>query len=172
MFPLWGNLVAGTTKLHVEGTIADAANISGIDVALQIKGQTLANLYPFLLLPLRASPPYMLRGSLKLKGHRYTMDNLAGKIGSTDIYGSAGYEERKPRPLLTADLHSKLMKISDLGPLVGVKTKEAIGKPRTTQAETNTKAAAKAAEKERDAERILPAGTFEGSRLQAIDADV
>jgi uncharacterized protein involved in outer membrane biogenesis len=53
-----------------------------------------------------------------------------------------------------------------------VKTKEAIGKPRTTQAETNTRPAAKVAEKARDAERILPAGTFEGSRLQAIDAEV
>jgi uncharacterized protein involved in outer membrane biogenesis len=30
MFPIWGNLVAGTTKLHIEGSIADAANISGI----------------------------------------------------------------------------------------------------------------------------------------------
>ena len=80
MFPIWGNLVAGTTKLHIEGSIADAANISGIDVLLQIEGQTLANLYPFLLLPLPASPPYNLRGNLKLKGHRYTMDDLAGKI--------------------------------------------------------------------------------------------
>ena len=172
MFPIWGSLVAGTTKLNVEGSIADAANISGIDVALQIEGQTMANLYPFLLLPLPASPPYNLRGNLKLKGHRYTMDNLAGKIGSTDVYGKAAYEEREPRPLLTAELHSQLMKISDLGPLVGVKTKEAIGKPRTTQAETNTKAAATVAEKARDADRMLPAGTFEGSRLKAIDAEV
>jgi len=172
MFPIWGNLVAGTTKLHIEGSIADAANISGIDVALQIEGQTMANLYPFLLLPLPASPPYSLRGNLKLKGHRYTMENLAGKIGSTDVYGKGAYEEREPRPLLTVELHSKLMKLNDLGPLVGVKTKEAMGKPITTQAETNTRPAAKVAEKARDAERILPAGTFEGSRLQAIDAEV
>jgi uncharacterized protein involved in outer membrane biogenesis len=100
------------------------------------------------------------------------MDNLAGKIGSTDIHGNGSYVERDPRPLLTADLHSNLLKLDDLGPLVGVKTKEAIGKPVTTQAETNTKAAAISAEKVRDAERILPAGTFEGGRLQAIDADI
>jgi uncharacterized protein involved in outer membrane biogenesis len=62
--------------------------------------------------------------------------------------------------------------MDDLGPLVGVKTKEAIGKPVTTQAETNTKAAAITSEKVRNADRILPAGTFEGSRLQAIDADI
>jgi uncharacterized protein involved in outer membrane biogenesis len=74
--------------------------------------------------------------------------------------------------LLTAELHRNLLKINDLGPLVGVQTKEAIGKPVTTQAQTNTRAAAITAEKVRDADRILPAGTFEGSRLRAIDADI
>jgi uncharacterized protein involved in outer membrane biogenesis len=172
LFPLKGNLVAGTTKVEVEGSVADAANISGIDVNLHIAGQTLANLYPFLLLPLPASPPYDVRGHLVLKGNRYTLDKLAGKIGSTDVYGSAAYVERDPRPLLTAELHSKLLNMADLGPLVGVKTKEALGKPRVTQAETNTRSAAASAERARDADRMLPAGSFEGSRLQAIDAEV
>ncbi len=65
-FPLKGDLQAGTTRLQVEGSIADAANISGIDARLRIEGQTLANLYPFLLLPLPASPPYQLQGHLVL----------------------------------------------------------------------------------------------------------
>jgi uncharacterized protein involved in outer membrane biogenesis len=80
--------------------------------------------------------------------------------------------QREPRPLLTAELHSNLINMADLGPLVGVKTKESIGKPKTTQAETNTQAQAAAAERQRNVERILPAGSFEGSRLQAIDAEV
>ena len=40
--------MSGTTRLEVEGTIADAANISAIDARLRIQGQTLAKLYPFL----------------------------------------------------------------------------------------------------------------------------
>lgn len=172
LFPLKGTLVAGTTRLEVEGSIADAANISGIDTNIHISGKTLANLYPFLLLPLPASPPYALRGHLVLKGNRYTLDKLAGKIGSTDVYGSASYLERSPRPLLTADLHSKHLNIADLGPLVGVQTKEAAGKPPVTQAETGTRAEAVAAERNRDPDRILPAVRFEGGRLQAIDAEV
>lgn len=171
-FPLQGDLHAGTTRVRVEGTIADAANISGIDTQLRIEGQTLANLYPFLLLPLPASPPYSLQGHLVLKGDRYTMDDLNGRIGSTDVSGRAGYINRKPRPLLTADLHSKLLDINDLGPVVGVQTKASGGKPAASQAGTNTRAAAKATERAGDPDHILPSGSFDGSRLQKIDAEV
>jgi len=72
LFPLKGSLVAGTTKLDVEGSIADAANISGIDVALRISGQTLANLYRFHELRsvapgAKAQPPRYTRCD---RGHR------------------------------------------------------------------------------------------------------
>jgi len=171
-FPLQGQLDAGTTRVAVEGSIADAADISGIDVNLRIEGQTLANLYPFLLLPLPASPPYRLQGHLVLKGNRYTMDDLAGKIGSTDVTGKGAYVDQAPRPLLTADLHSKLLNIGDLGPLIGVQTQESGGKPAISQAETSSRPAAKAKEKAVDPTHLLPAGSFDGSRLQKIDADV
>lgn len=171
-FPVQGELAAGTTKLWVEGTIADAAHISGIDTQLRISGQTLANLYPFLLLPLPASPPYQLSGHLVLKGEQFTMDGLTGKIGSSDVSGRAGYLRREPRPLLTADLHSRLLDISDLGPLVGIQTKDSGGKPAAKQADTRDRPAAKAAEKAANPDHILPAGSFDGSRLQKIDAEV
>lgn len=170
-FPLKGSLIAGTTKVEVEGTIADAAAISAIDTRLYIEGQTLANLYPFLLLPLPASPPYWLRGQLVLKGNQYTMDDLAGKIGSTDVTGKARYIDRKPRPLLEAELHSKLLNMADLGPMIGVQTKGSGGKPAVSQAETRTRPAAKAKERAIDPNHILPAGSFDGSRLQKIDAE-
>ena len=171
-FPLKGEVQAGTTRVRVEGTIADAANISGIDTQLQIEGQTLANLYPFLLLPLPASPPYSLRGHLVLKGNRYTLEDLAGKIGSTDVYGQGAYVEKEPRPLLTADLHSKLLKLNDLGPFIGIQTKDSGGKPTVSQAATQERGSAKAAEKAADPNHVLPAGKFDGSRFQKIDAEV
>ncbi|MDM0049710.1 AsmA family protein [Variovorax sp. J22R115] len=171
-FPLKGRLSAGTTKVEVEGTIADAVDISAIDVRLLIEGRTLANLYPFLLLPLPASPPYRLQGHLTQKGPRYTMEDLSGKIGSTDVTGKGAYLEREPRPLLTADLHSKLLNIADLGPLIGIETKQTGGKPDLSQGETATRPAAKQKDKAVTPDRLLPAGEFEGSRLQKIDADV
>ena len=100
------------------------------------------------------------------------MDDLAGKIGSTDVQGDGAYINKKPRPLLIAHLRSKLLNLSDLGPLVGVQTKSSGGKPAISQAQTNSRIAAKAKVKAVDPEHVLPAGSFEGSRLQKIDAEV
>jgi len=171
-FPLKGDLVAGSTRVSVEGRIADAANITAIDSQLKIQGQTLANLYPFLLLPLPASPPYSLQGHLVLKGNRYGMDDLNGRIGSTDVSGSAAYVRKEPRPLLTADLRSHRLHLADLGPLIGVQTRQSGGKPALSQADTNTAATAAAKANAIDPNHLLPAGAFDGSRLQKIDADV
>jgi len=171
-FPLKGDLVAGSTRVSVEGRIADAANITAIDTQLKIQGQTLANLYPFLLLPLPASPPYSLQGHLVLKGNRYGMDDLNGRIGSTDVSGSAAYVRKEPRPLLTADLRSHRLHLADLGPLIGVQTRQSGGKPALSQADTNTAATAAAKANAIDPNHLLPAGAFDGSRLQKIDADV
>jgi uncharacterized protein involved in outer membrane biogenesis len=185
-FPIKGQLNAGTTRLKVEGTVADVVDISAIDAKLEISGQTLASLYPFLLLPLPASPPYDFRGRLVQKGNRYAIDNLSGRIGSTDVAGSGAYVRREPRPLLTAKLNSKLLNIADLGPLIGVETKDtksavagtataatatkastaaaassatvaAAAKPK--QGDTNTREQAQAKERQTGGERILPAGT-------------
>lgn len=181
-FPIQGRLVAGTTRLDVEGTVADAANISGIDVRLNIAGNTLANLYPFLLLPLPASPPYRLSGHLKLDGNRYSMQDIQGRIGKTDVAGEAAYVQREPRPLLTTTLHSKLLNLPDLGPLVGLTTKDTADARPLTQAETQTRERAQAREKQTSGgralptgtvqgERLLPTGKFEGGRFKAIDAE-
>jgi len=171
-FPLQGELRAGTTRVRVEGTIADAANISGIDTQLRIEGKTLANLYPFLLLPLPASPPYRLEGHLVLKGNRYSIDDLRGRIGSTDVFGKGAYIDQEPRPLLQADLHSKNLDLADLGPLVGIETKETGGKPQLSQSQTQDRPTAKGKQKSVDPDHLLPAGSFDGSRLQKIDAEV
>jgi uncharacterized protein involved in outer membrane biogenesis len=112
-----------------------------------------------------------LQGHLVLKGNQYTMDDLAGKIGSTDVTGKARYIEREPRPLLEAELHSKLLNMADLGPMIGVQTKGSGGKPAISQAETRTRPAAKAKDQAVDPNHILPAGSFDGSRLQKIDAE-
>lgn len=191
-FPLKGKLLAGTTRAEVEGTIADVTDITAIDVQLHIAGDTLASLYPFLLLPLPASPAYDFRGHLVQKGERYAIDDLRGKIGSTDVSGRGAYVQREPRPLLTASLNSKLLKIEDLGPIIGLETKDTASAPtgtgttaRPTQADTNTRETAKAKEQQTGGDRILPTGTtaakgdgilpkgkFEGGRLRAIDAEV
>lgn len=188
-FPIKGSLNAGTTRVSVEGTVADVVRLQAVDVQLRIAGQTLASLYPFLLLPLPASPPYDFRGHLVRRGNRYAIEDLSGKIGVTDIAGSGAYVDQQPRPLLTAKLRSKLLNLADLGPVIGLETKDTRsgilkGAIKPTQAQTNTRAQAQAKERSTAGEKVLPAramakgdgvlptGKFEGGRLSAIDAQV
>jgi AsmA family protein len=190
-FPIRGTLDAGSTRVKVDGSIADVAELSGIDVQLEMEGKTLASLYPFLLLPLPASPPYAVRGRLVKEANRYSMDDLAGKIGATDVRGSGAYVDQAPRPLLTADLRSKLLNMADLGPIIGLRTKDTPASPATSgaarpkAAETTTRGQAQQKERQTAGQKVLPAGTvaakgdgilpsgkFEGGRLRAIDADV
>ncbi len=109
-FPLQGVLAAGETRVQMEGTIANAAQLSGVDMRLQISGPTLANLYPFLLLPLPASPAYALQGRLRRDGGRFTLDDLSGQ-------GS--------------DVLRQSLDLSDLGPLIGLDTRSRTGRPGT-----------------------------------------
>lgn len=169
-FPIAGELKASTTRLKIDGEIADAATLSGIDVKLDISGQTLASLYPFLLLPLPATPPYTLHGRLRFAADRYHIEDLAGQIGSTDVSGEGTYTQRRPRPLLDVSLRSRQLVVSDLGPLIGMQTRGADEKPTPTQADTATRAAAQAEERRTSGGRVLPSGRFDGEKLKAIDA--
>lgn len=170
VFPLKGHMQAGTTRVEVEGTIADLAELSGIDTHLKIEGRTLANLYPFLLLPMPASPPYALEGRLRREGDQYSLKAIEGKIGETDIAGEGAYVMREPRPLLTASLRSQTLDLADLGPLVGARDRETGAKPRIGQAGTRNQAAAE--KRAAGTGKVLPQGKFESARFRAIDAEV
>ncbi len=180
--PMKGQLVAGTTTLRVDGSIADIAKTGAADLKLRITGETLANLYPFLRLPLPASPPYRIEGRLVHSESRFDLHDIQGLIGSTDVAGTAAYLDRQPRPLLQVTLHSDLLNAADLGPLIGVTTKAAQTTAPPTQTQTLTRETAKSQEREATGDRILPVGSpdgagllpsgeFEGGRLRAIDAD-
>src|SRR6185369_10107088 len=170
-FPLQLQIKAGETHLAMEGTIADVTQLSGVDMRMELAGPTLANIYPLLLLPLPASPPYSLHGRLRREGPRYALEELGGRIGSTDLEGEGSYVMREPRPLLTIRLRSKLLDVTDLGPLIGIETKTRSAKPLDQKELSNREQAARKDVAKRG-ERVLPAGRFDPERLRVVDAEV
>lgn len=178
-FPVLGMVRFGKTRLDVDGTIADLADVSAIDAELKIRGASLANLYPFLLLPLPASPAYAVDGHLDFRGTTYRYGNFHGTIGSTDIAGDGTYLSIEPRPKLRLDLRTQNLNLTDLGPLLGVQTQSGSGAPSVEAAlGTRTQAAASehAANSDRhdpeNADRLLPIGTVDPQRMKVLDADV
>jgi uncharacterized protein involved in outer membrane biogenesis len=178
-FPLIAHVDAGKTSADLNGTISDVVELKAIDANVRIKGSTLANIYPYLLLPLPASPPYEIDGKLDFRGTEYRYGQFHGHIGETDLTGDASYTSKKPRPLLQVKLHSKLLNMADLGPLIGVETKSGVGKPPPAAA-LSTRATAQAAVHATNNskgdpvnnDRILPSGKVNPEKLRVIDAKV
>lgn len=122
-FPVQGELHVGATSLKAEGTVSRPRNALSLDVALELTGPTMADLYPILGLALPHTPPYKTSGHLKgeigPEDGTVVYENFTGTVGGSDLDGNLKYERREPRPMLTATLHSELLRFEDLGPLIG-----------------------------------------------------
>ncbi len=178
-FPIMAHVEGGPTTVDINGSISDLAELKAVEAEVRVKGPTLANLYPYLLLPLPASPPYEIDGKLDFQGGTYRYGSFHGKIGSTDLTGDASYTSKKPRPLLQVKLQSKVLNLADLGPLIGVTTKSGNGQPdksKTLQGPDAAKAAAHESNQTKgdttNNSRILPSGKFDPSKMRVIDAKV
>jgi AsmA protein len=168
--PMQISVSSGTTKLSFEGTMGDVVKLDKIDAALKVSGATMANLYPFLPLPLPASPPYTLSGQLQRDGKEWRLLGVNGTIGRSDMAGDATYAVQEPRPMLTVKLKSRELRFSDLGPLVGVEARQQLDKQGQR---VNTRADAQRAKAATGrAGKVLPDSDFSLEKLNAMDADV
>lgn len=177
-FPMRIAARAGATQIDAAGEVADITRFRKIDADFAIRGPSLAALYDILKVALPDTPPYRARGRLKRDGDLYSYEDFRGTIGATDIAGSARYELRPSRPLLTADLRSRRLDVADLGPVVGVPPKSGAasatgGSPASTRTERHTPGAARTQSRDRSrTDRVLPDKAFNLEKLNSMDADV
>ncbi|WP_454673082.1 AsmA family protein [Achromobacter pestifer] len=167
-FPVQADVAIGGTKASVTGTLTDPVNLGALDLRLKLSGASMAQLYPLTGVTLPDTPPYSTDGHLvaKLKnsgGAVFDYKNFNGKVGNSDLHGDITFALGAPRPKLTGKLSSKLLRMADLGPLVGVpaggtpaapadKTKDAPAKPKGG--------------------KVLPTQAFRTDRWRDMDADV
>jgi uncharacterized protein involved in outer membrane biogenesis len=160
---------AGATKAHARGTLLDPLRLRDFDLALALSGKNLEDLYPLLGLALPPTPPYALDGRLTrdIDGKRTTWhyDRFSGKVGDSDLAGSASVTTGGARPYLRGDLVSRKLDFDDLAGFVG-------GAPDTGGGEsTNPELAALAAQRAASP-RLLPDTPYNLEKLRAMDADV
>ncbi|HTN26384.1 MAG TPA: AsmA family protein [Burkholderiales bacterium] len=154
-FSMWLRLTAGQTLFEADGDFTDLAHFSKIDARFKIRGPDWARLYPIIPLPLPTSPPYSFDGRLKRAGNETTYENFSGRVGGSDLAGSGTYLSRTPRPFLKANLHSRVLDLKDLGPIVGARPQ--MTQPAKSPAVTG---------------RVLPTEPFQLERLNSMDAEV
>jgi uncharacterized protein involved in outer membrane biogenesis len=161
-FPLAANLNIGGTNISFEGTLTKPASLAAIDMRLKLSAPSMARLYALTGVLLPETPPFAteghLTGNLGANASHWIYDQFTGKVGHSDIGGKLDFKTGEPRPLLSGAVQSKLLQVSDLGPLIG--------------ADSNASKEARGADAVQPGNRVLPVETFRTERWTAIDADV
>jgi uncharacterized protein involved in outer membrane biogenesis len=120
-YPVELTAQSGDTHVHLAGTIDHPEQLSGANLQLQLEGQDLADLYKLFKLPLQPSPPYTLRGHLDYDkdNNRIRFTKFAGRVGESDLEGDFDVHRVGERPLVTAELRSRNVRMADLGGFIG-----------------------------------------------------
>lgn len=154
----------GRTEVNADGVVG-GKQFETLDLDVVARGPSLKHLGKLTGVVLPETPPYRLKGHLKRSGNDWVFDPFDGRIGDSDLVGSALYRKGAQRPFLQANLRSNLLDFDDLGPLVGAPPKTGPGETATP--EQRQKAAAVAA-----SDKVIPKTRFETERWDDMDADV
>ena len=136
----------GDTNVKVKGTITNVAQLSGLDLAIELQGKTLSELYDVIAIAFPETSPYKTKGHLVKGDHMIAYEKFTGTVGESDIAGSLHFDLAGKRPFMRGELNSKVLNLADLGPLVGT------DQPRESG--------------------VLPNMPFDSDRWDSLDADV
>ncbi len=155
---------AGATRAHARGTMTDPLRLRDFDLQFALAGRNLADLYPLVGLALPDTPPYAVDGRLTRDAATWHYDGFSGKVGQSDLSGSAAVTTGRERPLFKADLVSKRLDLDDLAGFLG-------GAPDAEGEALDPKLAARAA-KQAARGKVLPSTPYDLAKLRSMDADV
>ncbi|MBN3726615.1 AsmA family protein [Burkholderia sp. Ac-20379] len=161
-FPLQADVKAGDTRLAIVGTLTDPMQLAAIDLRLWLQGASMSHLYALTGVTLPATPPYATEGRLigqfRQGASTFRYENFDGRVGGSDLHGTMTFAQRSPRPMLSGELVSNLLRFSDLAPIVG--------------ADNASSKRARGDATKQPAGRVLPVEEFHTDRWKALDADV
>jgi uncharacterized protein involved in outer membrane biogenesis len=164
-YPIKASAQIGTTHAAADGIITGLADLAAMDLKLEIRGEDLSALYPIVGIVFFPSPPYRISGRLTHQETEWSMKQFSGEVGKSDLGGDILFDTGGKRPMLRADVVSKVLDLNDLQGFVAARRAP---QPQDSPAEKQEKKAS--IEAQRD--RVLPDQEFKVDRLRAMDADV
>ena len=160
--------VSGTVKLEkteisMDGTLTQPLRLAAVDVQLQAQGPDPAALWYISPFPLPHLPPYNVKSRLRLEDNVWHLRDLQGTVGDSDIAGEARFSRvAREKPRVRADLHSDLLDLDDLAPVIGAA-------PATGEGEASSRRQQALARRRQQDDDVLPQGELMRRRLQGID---
>jgi len=163
-YPFQMKVDAGPSNASVSGSIAKPFDFGVFDAQFEVQGQNLANLYYLTGLALPLTAPYRISAHAHRDGMHFTLNDIAGKLGNSDVQGHATLDfSADGRPDFKVALTSKSLDLADLGVAVGA------GVPQ--QAATKGAPQVAAPAKEPISPLLLPTFQFQFDRLAKMDAE-
>lgn len=164
-YPLQAEFTVGHTSVKAAGTITSLLKFSAVDMRIALHGKSLAQLFPLLGIALPETPAYTTAGHLLHSANTWRYEKFSGRVGGSDIAGTAQIDSGGKRPAMKAELVSRVLDIADLGPLIGarpgsVQAAKRAAPPPSRTAPTPVQA------------RVLPDMPFKTDRWDSVDAEV
>jgi AsmA family protein len=177
-YDLEAHLNAADITLDAHASIPKPFDLAVYDVKFEVSGNDLADVYYLTGLALPNTPPYRLAADVKHRGDLFRMDDLKGRLGSSDLAGEVQVDTGHKRPRFPAKLHSNELKLADLAPTLGQpaapantlspSTSESAKPARHGKASPTAPPAPPAA----PADRLFPDADLQVDRVRGMDADV
>jgi uncharacterized protein involved in outer membrane biogenesis len=158
-YPFSLSITAGRNEIDASGKVLKPFDLGQLELQAAVKGQDLAELFYLTQLALPNSPPYSVQATITRDGEHFTVRNIKGSLGGSDIGGSIDVDNSHPRPVLTANLESKHLLLSDFGALLGSKA-------------TATDSLDKGSPVPPGPQYLFPDARLQTDRVRAMDADV
>jgi hypothetical protein len=175
-YQMTAHLTAADIKVDARTSFPKPFDMARYSVKFEVSGNDLADVFYLTGLALPNTPPYRLSADVEHRGTLFRMDNLKGKLGSSDIEGMGEIETSRKRPKFTAKLRSDTLNIVDLAPTLGhpaapantlsAQTPPAGTKPRAAAQGTALQAQAPASQ------WLFPDADLQVDRVRGMDADV
>src|SRR5581483_2537098 len=146
-YPIDATVKVGGTTLKAKGTLTNVAQLSALDLDVDLRGRTLSELYDVIGVALPETTPYQTRGHLVKGEKRIAYEKFTGKVGQSDLGGTLQFELGGKRVFMHGDLDSKVLDLGDLGFVVGTG-------------------------EQRESGGVLPDMPFDSDRWDSVDADV
>lgn len=144
-YPFAARLTADTTRLAADGSLNRPFDFGEVRVDLRASGKDLADVYYFTGLALPNTRPYEVHGQVRRHGNEFHIEDLVGRVGSSDVNGHMIVKLGGARPFLDGTITSHAMDLKDLAASLGP------APPPSTR-------------------RLLPEAKLQVQRVRAMDA--
>ncbi|GAC1307963.1 MAG: AsmA family protein [Steroidobacteraceae bacterium] len=168
-------IIASDINLETQVTVPKPFDLRDLNVKFDLKGNDLADVFYLTGLALPNTPKYELAATVVVAGTKFSIDDLKGKVGSSDLSGRMEIDISGQKPKLTANLASVRLNIVDLAPTLGQSPPKAnsLAHDRTIPAPAAKSAASKpTVNTAAAADRLLPDADLQVNRLRGMNADV